>query len=226
VKLFDLLTAKGMLDQKLSRKLVHTTSGPLFVLTWPLFSAAPAAKFIAAVVPALNMMRLLSVGSGALRDEGLVNSVSRSGDRGELLKGPLYYCVVLIAVAVLCWRDNPAGLICVSLMCGGDGLADIVGRRWGQVKLPYNSSKSYAGSAAMFVGGAAMSIGLVYAFCSLGFFQCLSLSTMLPYIGIVCAAATVVESLPINQVLDDNLSVPLVAAGLGFLLMPSMVPGL
>ena len=38
-------------------------------------------------------------------------------------------------------------------MAAGDGLADIVGRRWGTVKWPFSASKSYAGTAA-FVAGA------------------------------------------------------------------------
>ena len=41
----------------------------------------------------------------------------------------------------------------MSLMCGGDGLADLVGRRWGRSNpLPWNPSKSWAGSTAMFLG--------------------------------------------------------------------------
>lgn len=51
------------------------------------------------------------------------------------------------------------GLIALSLMCGGDGLADIVGRRLGHLgRLPYNPAKSWAGSAAMFIGGLAFSL--------------------------------------------------------------------
>lgn len=50
-------------------------------------------------------------------------------------QGPLYYCVVLIGVALVCWRDSPAGIIAIAMMCGGDGLADIVGRRFGQVRV-------------------------------------------------------------------------------------------
>lgn len=43
--------------QKLSRKLVHITAGPLFLLTWPLFSGAANARLYAAVIPALNSLR-------------------------------------------------------------------------------------------------------------------------------------------------------------------------
>ena len=37
VKLWETLANYSVLDQKLSRKLVHITAGPLLVLTWPLF---------------------------------------------------------------------------------------------------------------------------------------------------------------------------------------------
>lgn len=30
-------------------------------------------------------------------------------DEDELLKGPLYYCLVLVVATLVCWRDNPAG---------------------------------------------------------------------------------------------------------------------
>jgi phytol kinase len=54
----------------------------------------------------------------------------------------------------------PPGLVAISLMCGGDGLADIIGRRFGSTnKLPFNKSKSLAGSLAMLVGGTLMALG-------------------------------------------------------------------
>jgi dolichol kinase len=54
-------------------------------------------------------------------------------------------------------------------MCGGDGLADIVGRRLGAGnKLWFNTNKSAAGSAAMFVGGFGLSLVLTAVFHSLG----------------------------------------------------------
>jgi phytol kinase len=37
------------------------------------------------------------------------------------------------------------------MLCGGDGLADIIGRRFGKVKLPWNGSKSWAGSLGMLI---------------------------------------------------------------------------
>ena len=43
--------------QKLSRKLVHILAGPGFILCWPLFSAEPSARLLAAAVPFLNLLR-------------------------------------------------------------------------------------------------------------------------------------------------------------------------
>lgn len=45
-KVFDLLVTKGVLEQKLSRKLVHTTTGPIFILTWPLFRCVHAGRIM------------------------------------------------------------------------------------------------------------------------------------------------------------------------------------
>lgn len=73
-------------------------------------------------------------------------------DRQELLRGPLLYIGIVTAVTLLFWRESPVGLMVLSLMCGGDGLADIVGRRYGFARLPFNHNKSWLGSLAMFTG--------------------------------------------------------------------------
>lgn len=72
--------------------------------------------------------------------------------RQELLRGPLFYVLIMTAVTVVFWRESPVGMMVLSLMCGGDGLADIIGRRYGTAKLPFNKAKSWAGSLAMFTG--------------------------------------------------------------------------
>lgn len=78
----------------------------------------------------------------------------RSGSMGRLgrrLK-PTRACCAL--------RPPPA-------QCGGDGLADIVGRRLGKGNpLPWNPEKSWAGSAAMFVGECRAPLRLSFCSCS------------------------------------------------------------
>jgi dolichol kinase len=51
----------------------------------------------------------------------------------------------------------PSGLL--MLFYAHPGIADVVGRRLGKEKLPYNPNKSYAGSIAMAVAGFLASIG-------------------------------------------------------------------
>ncbi|KAH8933659.1 hypothetical protein BDL97_18G041400 [Sphagnum fallax] len=121
VKVFNSLTKRQILGQKLSRKIVHITSGLLFALCWPFFSVSPWARYLAALVPASNGVRLLVYGLGILKDDGLVKSVSREGDPRELLRGPLYYVVVLVFCTILFWRDSPLSIIALAMMCAGDG---------------------------------------------------------------------------------------------------------
>ncbi|VVB13208.1 unnamed protein product [Arabis nemorensis] len=55
------------------------------------------------------------------------------------------------------------------MMCRGDGMADIMGRKFGSEKIPYNPRKSWAGSIFMFIFGFLISIGLLYYYSSLGY---------------------------------------------------------
>jgi phytol kinase len=54
--------------------------------------------------------------------------LQRGGRREELLRGPLLYAFVHVAVTLLCWRTSPGGVLALSVLCGGDGLAEVVGR--------------------------------------------------------------------------------------------------
>jgi len=218
VKLFDLLASKKILERKLSRKVIHTTSGPFFALTWPLFSASPTACYFAACVPALQAVRLFCIGSGLITNENAVRAVSREGDKSELLKGPFIYTLVLVITTALYWRGSPEGIAALALMCGGDGMADIVGRRLGKGNaLPFNEDKSFAGSAAFFAVGFGMSLGFVALFHSLGYMD-VDAGSAAGRLAVVAAACTVAEALPVTGVLDDNISVPALALVLGSVL--------
>ncbi|CAI7834065.1 unnamed protein product [Closterium sp. NIES-54] len=147
------------LSQKLSRKVLHITIGLFFVFVcWPLFSAYPQARFFAAAAPVVTAVQLLLLGLGVTRSDGIVKSMSRSGSKSELLSGPLCYAVTIMLMTVMFWRTSPVGMVALVIMCGGDGVADIVGRRCGSWKLPWNEQKSWAGSAAMLLCGFFLSL--------------------------------------------------------------------
>jgi hypothetical protein len=65
------------LSPKDSRKLIHTFSAPLFMIFWPGFSANEGARFFAASVSFVNMVRLFLAGTGSQGDSSLAFAVSR-----------------------------------------------------------------------------------------------------------------------------------------------------
>lgn len=143
-------------------------------------------------------------------NKGLIKALTREGKPEELLRGPLFYVLVLVFCAVVFWRESPVGVISLAMMCGGDGIADIMGRKFGHAKIPYNQNKSWAGSISMFGFGFLISLGMLYYFSALGYFQ-LDLFSTAQRVALVSFIATVVESLPTTRLIDDNISVPISA---------------
>ncbi|CAN8257154.1 unnamed protein product [Cochlearia groenlandica] len=121
----------------------------------------------------------------------------------------MFYVIALLVSVTFFWRDSPIGMISLAMMCGGDGIADIMGRKYGSKKLPYNTSKSWAGSISMFFFGLLISIGLLYYYMSLGYLHMINWETTFTRVAMVSLVATLVESLPITDLLDDNVSVPM-----------------
>jgi len=213
LRLMDALAARGVFEQAISRKLIHIGTGPIFVLCWPLFSPQPAARFLAALVPLAITAQFVLVGAGVIKDPAAVKAMSRTGDRREILRGPLYYGIVFVVCTLAFWRTSPVGILALMLMCGGDGLADLVGRKWGTAKLPFNAAKSWAGSAAMLIGGFAFGFAFVVLFNAWEVFDpALSLPGAAWKTAVIAVAATVVEALPLRDV--DNLTTTAVAVAL------------
>ncbi|XP_004500292.1 probable phytol kinase 3, chloroplastic [Cicer arietinum] len=217
LRLWQETAKRRLFDQKLNRKLVHITIGLLFIFCWPLFSTDKWGSYFAAFIPAVNVLRLLVIGLGIWKDDAEVKSMSRFGDHRELLKGPLYYAATLTFASIIYWRTSPISIAAICNMCAGDGMADIVGRRFGSKKISYNKNKSYAGSIAMASSGFLASIGFMWYFSSFGYME----GSWKHVIGflVVSIVATVVESLPISTDLDDNLTVPLTSILVGSLVL-------
>ncbi len=191
LKLCDYLARKRLVSSQVSRKIIHIGTGPIFVLCWLLFPEGRAAAFYAAVIPLIISIKYLLVGLGIIKDEGDLNAMSRSGDRRELLRGPLYYGIVFVLSTLLFWRRHPAGITALMVLCGGDGFADLVGNAFGGRRLPWSQTKTWVGSLAMVLGGFIFS-ALIWVFIRAGYFE-RSLHGYLP-VADQCAAA-VVESL-------------------------------
>ncbi|EPS57827.1 hypothetical protein M569_16990, partial [Genlisea aurea] len=200
-------TAKMGVDQKLNRKLVHITVGSTFMLCWPMFSVGNQGALFAALIPIASMIKVGLIGLGIWKDEATVKSMSRYGDHRELLKGPLYYGATIALSGIIYWKKLPIAIAAICNLCAGDGMADIVGRRFGRTKLPYNENKSLVGSLAMASAGFLASIGYMWYFSMMGYFE--GSREMGFGFLMVSIAAALVESHPVSTMLDDNLTVPL-----------------
>ncbi|XP_071716514.1 probable phytol kinase 2, chloroplastic isoform X2 [Rutidosis leptorrhynchoides] len=215
LKVYEETARKGIFDQKLNRKLVHTTIGLAFMLCWPLFSSGHQGAFMAALIPGINIVKVLLVGLGILKDEAAVKSMSRDGDYRELIKGPLYYASTIALSSVIYWRTSPIAIAAICNLCAGDGLADIIGRRFGTKKIPYNKDKSFAGSIAMATAGFIVSVGYMHYFSMFGYVE-ESWQMIWGFLAVSIASA-LVESHPISTTFDDNLMVPLTSFLVGTL---------
>src|SRR5512134_439685 len=153
LRLMDFLAHRGVIESKLSRKFIHIGTGPIFVLCWLMYPDVAISRWLAALVPLLITAQFALVGTGILEDEAAVKAMSRTGDRREILRGPLFYGLVFVAVTLIYWKDSLVGIPALMMMCGGDGIADIIGRRVNSPKLPWSPEKTVAGSLSVFLGG-------------------------------------------------------------------------
>lgn len=217
LRINDFMAHRGWISSPTSRKLIHIGTGPIFVLCWLLFNDAPSARYLAALVPGAITIQFGLVGLGIMKDQAAVDAMARHGDRREILRGPLFYGIVFVILTIWFWKDSPVGIVALMLLCGGDGLADIVGKRLPGGKLPWSPRKTWGGSLAMFAGGWLFSVIIIAMFLAAGVFTG-DLMSYIAGVSVISLAATVVESLPVNDI--DNLTVPALAVALGFLLLP------
>ena len=180
------------------RKVVHIGTGNVILLAW-----------------LLELPGWVGITSGVLA--GVITLVSyyfpilpgvNSVDRKSL--GTFFYAVSIgISVGVFWQLKLPHyGVIGILIMAWGDGLAAIIGQRFG--KHPYTifgNTKSWEGTSTMLV--------VSYAIISIVLFSVQGNIWQTWAVGIpVAIAATSVES--IAQWGLDNLSVPLLSAGLAY----------
>ncbi len=216
IRSLDFAAHRGWIESRLSRKLIHILTGPLFVLCWLLFpNQFWYERWLAALVPFLFTVQFALIGLGIIQDEASVKAMSRSGDRREILKGPLFYGIIFVVMTVLFWKDSPIGMTALMLMCGGDGLADVMGRGLKSAPLPWSKGKTWFGSLGMFLGGWVMTVFILAIFVSAGVFPGPFAGYLLP-VTLIALVGTLVESLPLEDV--DNITVTLAAVALGYLL--------
>src|SRR5574340_167333 len=164
-------------------------------LFWLLFTDQPSSRYLAALVPLGITLQFFLVGVGVIKDEAAVAAMARHGDRREILRGPLFYGIVFVALTVLYWLDSPIGIVALMILCGGDGLADIIGKRFPSRPLPWSPRKTVAGSLTVFLGGMIFSVVILAIFQLVGIFD-FQWSKLILNLALISFACAVVESLP------------------------------
>ena len=212
VQINALMQKKGV-SQIITRKFVHIFAGPIFVVTWMLFSGEIISHYIAVIVPLLFVLQFVAIGTGLMKNESFVASMSRTGDPRELLEGTLYYSIVMVLMTFFWFyvpstgieNANPTALLIIGCVSGGDGLADIIGRKFGGEKKfgIKGSEKTIIGSIGMLVGSILVSSILVLIF-SLEVPHFNIVTLILPII-VVSIVATVVEALSPKGI--DNFTI-------------------
>ncbi|KAG2388341.1 hypothetical protein C9374_000505 [Naegleria lovaniensis] len=207
ITLLGSVLSLGLLEQvgkwtpeKLRRKLVHIGMGPIYVLFWNLFAGEDlASRFWCASIPGIFTFYFILVGLGLAKNEQLVKTLSRSGDCREILKGPTFYGLAIVASTLAFWRRDVASIVTIMILCGGDGFADVIGRSFGH-STRFSNSKSLMGSIGMFCGGFAFSSLYLYYFEKSGNYGSeFSTLSHLPHLAFINLACTVVESLTYDR---------------------------
>ncbi len=182
----------------LRRNLWHSLGGMVLPVVY-LFVEKPGMTLflcaLAAIVVCFEFIRLRSPSLNALFLSKMPIALKEKEQTGPT--GSTYF-LIGSALTVLLF-PKPIAILAVSYLSVGDASAVVVGRMFGKHKI-LNGTKSIEGSAGCFLACAA--VGLLLG---LGWLQ-----TPVPVILLGALAATIVELF--NCRVDDNLSIPLVAA--------------
>jgi phytol kinase len=67
-------------------------------------------RWLAALVPLVITAQFVLVGTGIIKDDAAVKAMSRTGDRREILRGPLFYGIAFVAITLIYWKDSLIGI--------------------------------------------------------------------------------------------------------------------
>jgi uncharacterized protein (TIGR00297 family) len=159
------------------------------------------AVILAATAVGFNMWLLKRVTRGRLHRPTESN--------GALPTGIVFYPTAVLLLLLFIPSRPDIVAAAWGILAAGDGAATLVGRRWKGARIPWNRDKSVGGTIAFILAGGAAGSFLAW-WCRPAIipppFEAFSIFA--PLVAAIAAAG--VETVPIR--LDDNLSVPAIAA--------------
>ena len=122
-------------------------------------------------------------------------AAARKRDENNFVMGPVTLVLGIISAAIL-WKQIPAA-VGIYALGFGDGLASLVGKLCGRIRIPFTNGKTVAGSLACFAAVFISSLLMLH-----------SVSAAL----VIGFAAMAIELLPLKDF--DNLFIPVLTGGL------------
>ena len=212
ILLNDFMKKKKILATYITRKIIHIVAAPIYILCWPLYSGEWFSPYISLIVPGIFALQFILIGFGLMKNEPFVQSMCRSGDPKELLRGTLYYAIFMMVAAMFFWVNltdiavstiisSPVAVVAIMTLAFGDGFADVVGRGANKWKFTIFAEKSIPGTAAMFI------CSLIFSLLGLMFFG-FDIMDFLAVTLVAVLLATVIECASPRE--TDNLTIPIV----------------
>ncbi|MFX0086783.1 MAG: diacylglycerol/polyprenol kinase family protein [Candidatus Hodarchaeota archaeon] len=145
------LVNSGNLSSDLSRKVIHIAAGS-FIWIWLFIDPSDKFSYILNIaVPFLFFLTFLRKGTSGDPEDKDVKTMTRTGDPRELLKGPLYFTVVMMVAGTL-FFGSYAGMLMMAIVGWGDGIAPYIGQKYGKHKFKtFGREKSIEGSISVFL---------------------------------------------------------------------------
>lgn len=194
--ILDYLVSNHGLPRDISRKITHICAGSVIVFL-PLFVDTDWSCYLNVSVFVVWAVLFFLKGLFAAEDDQAVKTMTRTGDRRELLRGTLYFVLVGIVCGTLYYKTFE-GVLAMAVLGWGDGWAPIIGTRLGKMKYRVFSDKSVEGSLAFFAGSVTAALFFVWLIVPESFEP--------GKILLVALLATIVEGMSPKEF--DNLIVP------------------
>ncbi|MCR5605888.1 MAG: phosphatidate cytidylyltransferase, partial [Treponema sp.] len=180
--------------KELFRKLIHLGSAfiPLF-LKWN--KGITIALLLFALVTYIICEAIRMRGISVPLISAITEAAARKRDENHFVLGPVTLCAGIILCALI-WTPLEAASIGIYALSFGDGLASLVGKLFGRIKIPFTFGKTVEGCLACFFA----------IFCEA------FLVSNNTFIALVLAfVGMIIEVLPLKDF--DNIFIPLIIGG-------------
>ena len=187
------------------RKIVHILTGGIVFFWWSFDT-----REIMAGLAAFPFVILLILATPKSPIEYLRNSPLGARSSEGHPYGLVLYSISWTLIAYFLFEDLLAASIAIAAMSFGDGMGELIGRRYG--RLVYMPNRTLEGSSAVFLATFVSILVICWFYFELVGYSGGSLPEFLPLFGIVLGAfVALLEAITPGSV--DNLVIPLVVAG-------------